>query len=378
MRYLIAGGGTGGHIVPALNIARALKDMDSNSQFLFIGSERGIEKELVSKAGFEIRLINAKPWAGICSLKNLSSCAFRIKAIIREFNADAIIGTGGYVSAPAVLASKMERKPLFVQEQNTYPGLATKLGSLFAKRVFLGFPDAEKFLWRKRRIAVTGNPVFMNIPNAGRERIYQEYGLQADSFTILVTGGSQGASALNESVKKMIDEFGLPQNAQLIWQCGKNDFDIIEKWLDGKGIPVSLHAFIGDMASVYAVTNLVICRAGALTLAETAIAGLPAILVPYPYAAADHQKTNAQSMVNSGAAIMIEQRDLTPCLLYKSITMLANDLEQLKRMSDASKALAKPDAAMVIAREIYETLICENLMKRENEKLTNNKNGGGL
>ncbi len=356
MRYLIAGGGTGGHIVPALNIARALIKFDIEAQFLFIGTEQGMEYKIVPDAGFDLKIVDAKPWNGISSLRNIFKSSGQVKRILKNFRCDAVIGTGGYVSAPAVIASKMARKPLFIQEQNTYPGLATKLGSVFAQRVFLGFEQAKKFLWRKSRAVITGNPAVLVIPNSDKESARRKFGLMQDYRTILLTGGSQGAASLNEAMKLIIEERKIPPNTQIIWQCGERGFSALEEWLAGRDLPIALRPFIEDMGTAYLAADMVISRAGALTLAEIAIAGLPAILIPYPYAAADHQRANAKFFANTGAATIIDQKDLSPSILSVAIAEILENSSLMQKMSNAAKYLAKPDAAKNIASEIIKTI----------------------
>ncbi len=356
MRYLIAGGGTGGHIIPALNIARALMKFDIEAQFLFVGTERGLERKIVPDAGFELKIVDAKPWRGISSLRNFLKSSSRVRRIIKDFRSDAVIGTGGYVSAPAIIAAKSTRKPLFIQEQNTYPGLATKLGSLFAKRVFLGFEQAKELLWRKSRAIFTGNPAVLAIPNSDKESARRKFGLLQNYRTILLTGGSQGASALNEVMKIVIDKNEIPPKTQIIWQCGEQDFPSLDKYIAEKDLPIALQPFIDDMGNAYLAADMVISRAGALTLAEIAIAGLPAVLIPYPYAAADHQKANAKAFANAGAAVIIDQKDLIPQILSAEIAEILTNSALMQKMSSAAKSLAKPDAAKNIAGEIVKML----------------------
>ncbi len=352
MRYLIAGGGTGGHIIPGINIARSLLKVDAEANFLFLGTERGLEGEIVPKAGFQIEMIEAKPWRGIRSLKNIMRSTIQVKKIIRSFGADAVIGTGGYVSAPAVLASRMTAKPLFIQEQNAYPGLATKLGSLFARCVFLGFPQAEKFLWRRKCCEHSGNPVMMKLPALSAEQARREFGLLPNRSTILVTGGSQGAAAINEAVKNMLQKKGIPRSAQMIWQCGKREFESLKRATEGIQLPFALVDFIDDMGKAYRAADIVVCRSGALTLAEIAIAGLPAILIPYPHAAGGHQVENGKVFVKAGAAVMLYQSELTHTLLYATLSDLLSDHRRMINMSKSAQELAKPNAADEIAKKI--------------------------
>jgi len=357
MRYLIAGGGTGGHIIPALNIATALQRLDPEAGFMFLGTQRGLEKDIIPKRGFDIEFIDAAPWEGIKrSLKNLRHAIKQTKAVISGFHPHCIIGTGGYVSAPAALAAKLTKTPLFWQEQNTYPGLATKLASLFAKRIFLGFIEAREGLWRKKNAVHTGNPVEMGFARTDPAKARKVFGLAPNAPTILLTGGSQGAAAMNEVFWEMLNERGLPARRQAIWQCGSREFDALEDKIGSLDARISLHSFIEDMGAAYSASELVICRAGASTLAEIAVIGTPAILVPYPHAAKDHQRKNALTFVRNGAAIILEQCDITPALLFATIEESIGDHSRHRQMSQAMKSLGRPEATENIAREIVNLL----------------------
>jgi len=354
MRYIIAGGGTGGHIIPALNIAYALQQIDIEAELLFFGTERGLEKDIIPGRGFNLELIDAAPWDGKSSLKNLWYSVKQVKSAIKRFHPYCAIGTGGYVSAPLALAAPIKRIPLFWQEQNTYPGIATKLASLFAKRIFLGFEDAKKHLWRGKNAIHSGNPVRLNLSSKSRRALRKELGINPEMKTVFLTGGSQGAVPLNEAMFELVMQFGIPDDAQLLWQCGKKEYKALAEKTGGLSQRIALYPFIDDMAVAYGASDLAICRAGALTLAEIAVAGLPAVLIPFPHAAADHQRKNAQSFTHSGSAVMIDQSDLTPALLCATIRDILNNPKRLTQMSEQVRQLGKPDAAKQIAREILE------------------------
>jgi len=356
MRYIIAGGGTGGHIIPALNIAEELSRHDPEAQFLFLGTERGLERKIVPERGYDITMISAQPWQGKSSLKSLWHSTGEVVHIIKKFAPHCGIGTGGYVSAPLATGTAVKRIPLFCQEQNTYPGMATKLASLFARRVFLGFEEARRYLWRKKNAVYTGNPVKFAAADISPEAARKKFGLDPDKFTLFVTGGSQGAAPINEAVLEMLRQFGLPEKAQLMWQCGEKEYPALAEIVNRMEIPVALMGFVRDMPAAYRASDLIICRAGALTLAEISVAGVPAILIPYPFAAGDHQRKNARVFVQRGAAVMIDQNDLSPSLLYATIEELMGAPRRLAQMSKNMLSLAKPDAAAVIAREILRCL----------------------
>ncbi len=353
---MIAGGGTGGHIIPALNIAYALQQIDIEAEFLFMGAERGLEKDIIPGRGFNIEFIDAAPWEGKSSLKNLWHSVKQVKSAIKRFHPHCAIGTGGYVSAPLALAAPFKRIALFWQEQNTYPGSATKLASLFARRIFLGFEDAKKHLWRGKNAIHSGNPVKLSLSSKGKRALRKELGINPELKTVFLTGGSQGAAPLNEAMFELVKQFGIPGDAQLLWQCGKKEYKALAEEIGSLSQRISLHPFIDDMAIAYGASDLVICRAGALTLAEIAVAGLPAVLIPFPHAAADHQRKNARSFTHSGSAVMIDQNDLTPALLCATIRDLLDNPKRLIKMSEKVRQLGKPNAAKQIAGEIIELL----------------------
>lgn len=349
----MAGGGTGGHIIPALNIAKALRKVDEEAEFIFVGTKRGLETSLVPKAGFQLKLIEAKPWKGFKAVFALFKGVLKSLSIIKKFRPNALIGTGGYVSAPAILAAAMSGVPIFLQEQNSYPGLATRFGSVFARKVFLGFDEAKKYLWRKKFAIHTGNPITHMEMSEDKSSCREKFGLSPSLPTVLLTGGSQGSSPLNTMMRLMIEEVGFPQKCQLLWQCGKRDFEDLRNWIAKRKEPIKILDFIDDMWSAYRASDLVVCRAGAITLAEIAAAGLPAIIVPYPYAAGNHQSKNAIVFAEKGAAIVIEQHELTPKILYETIDGLLRNKKKLDAMSKAMLEIAKPNASQVIAEFIY-------------------------
>ncbi len=352
----MAGGGTGGHILPAVNIAQAIEEIDKDAIFLFIGTKKGLEKDVIPRRGYDIRMISAGPWSGLKSVKPLRESVLEVKSIIKEFKPDCVIGTGGYVSAPVVLAAKLTKIKVFIQEQNSSPGLASKLSSLFAEKIYLGFEECKGKLWRSGNTLFTGNPIFSSKTTVDTKSSRIGLGLDPSIKTVFVTGGSQGSQAINDNLIAMIDMLGLPKNTQMLWQCGRNNYEPLKKYLDNKNYPIVIADFIYDMFTAYNASDLVVCRAGALTLAELASEGLPAILIPYPYAKHDEQRTNAQVFARRDAAMIIEQSDLTPEILYASIDDLITNEKRLSEMSMGMKQLSKPDAAQIIAKSIFDNL----------------------
>ncbi len=277
--------------------------------------------------------------------------------IIRQQKPEAVIGTGGYVSVPAVLAGSFMRIPTFIQEQNSFPGISTRILSFFSKKVFLAYEESKKYFKLKKKLKITGNPVRPEIFGADKTLAMKKFNLQSNRKTVLILGGSQGASAINRAVLEDLNEHEKELNFQVLWQTGEKDYPKIKENLKYKGNSVQIFNFIEDMSSAYAACDLIISRAGAITLSEITGCGKPTILIPYPFATAQHQKFNAQVLEKNGAAIVIEEKELTKDKLISQVLELLSDEAKLKQMSQNSKALGKPDALNEILDEI------ENFLK---------------
>lgn len=345
MRVVLAGGGTGGHVIPAIAIAQELR-ASCSADVLFIGTSRGIETRLVPAAGFSLELINVGALNRVSfatrlkTLLDLPRAISQSAAIIRSFKPDVMIGVGGYASGPAMLAGAMKHIPLMVFEPNVVPGVANRLVSRWVKASAVHFAATAKYL---PQATVTGVPV-------RREFFVASARSPLDPPTLLVFGGSQGAHAINVAVaqalpllKKQIPDL------HLIHQTGQNDFDIAEAAATSAGISAQVLPFIDDMPAAFACVDLLICRSGASTVAEVAAAGKPAIFIPLPTAADDHQRRNAETLAHAGAARLLPQSDLTPDRLAQEIALLVRDPDQLARMGAAARNFAHPDAAAEIA-----------------------------
>jgi UDP-N-acetylglucosamine--N-acetylmuramyl-(pentapeptide) pyrophosphoryl-undecaprenol N-acetylglucosamine transferase len=346
MRAIIAGGGTGGHIIPGLAIAQELKD-NYNAEVLFIGTARGIENRLVPAAGFALRLVK------IGALKNVS-VATRVKTmfalpravwesgrIFSEFRPNVAIGVGGYASGPAMLAAILHRIPTLAFEPNVVPGFANRVVARFVSEAAVHFSETSKYF---RRCHVTGVPVrraFFDVANSRDAH---------SSPTLLVFGGSQGAHAINRAV---LDAAALlrkqiPQ-LRIVHQTGERDYNEAQAAYAESNGECEAYRFIDDMPAFFARANLVLCRSGASTVAEIAAAGKPAIFVPFPRAADDHQQRNAEALASAGAAVMLEESKLTPESLVETVSSLFSDSARLIKMGDAARSLSHPDAARDIS-----------------------------
>ncbi|MEZ0540541.1 undecaprenyldiphospho-muramoylpentapeptide beta-N-acetylglucosaminyltransferase [Fibrella arboris] len=358
MRVIISGGGTGGHIYPAIAIANELKRLNSATEILFVGAEGKMEMEKVPRAGYRIEGL---PVVGIKRELTLSNLAFpfklgrsllRARQLVRDFTPDVAIGVGGYASGPTLLAAALANVPILIQEQNSFAGLTNKVLARWAKRICVAYPDMDAF-FPASKIRLTGNPVRSDIQLADQQVLagQTQFGLQPNVPTLLVIGGSQGARTLNESI-----EAGLPQlvqaGVQVIWQTGTTFIDRAHKAVAQAGATlVQPHAFIYDMDKAYAVANAVVSRAGALSVSELCIVGRPAILVPLPTAAEDHQTHNAMALVNRQAALLVNDRDARQTLVTEALRLLS-DSKQKETLSGHIRELAFPKAAADIAGEV--------------------------
>ena len=358
MRVIFAGGGTAGHINPALAIAGYLKDKDPKTEILYIGAQGGMEERLVPQAGFEIRTIkisgfkrSLSPKAikdNIVTVKRAFSSTADAKKIMKEFKPDICIGTGGYVSGPVIRAALKLKIPAIIHEQNAFPGVTTKMLSKNVQKVMLANPYAKKYLSDSCHFVTTGNPVRGEIITAAKEASRKELGLD-ERPVILSFGGSLGARKINEGVADLIARSGKDGKYQIIHAYGQYG-----KWfpdlLREKGIEpddcknLDIREYINNMSTCLAAADLVICRAGAITLSEFQVQGKPAILIPSPNVAENHQYHNAMSMVDSKAAFIIEESELTGEKVIEYADRILGDEETLKEYSQNAGKMAIVDA----------------------------------
>lgn len=359
-RVIISGGGTGGHIYPAITIARAIADIEP-TEFLYVGSKIGLENTLIPNEGIPFVTIDVRGLERKISFRNLvtlgKTAGSLIKAehIIHKFKPDVVIGTGGFVCGPVLLAASLSGIPTLVQEQNVIPGITNTILSRFVKCVALGYEEAAERFKRKDILVYTGNPVRKDILTGTKDHGRALLGLDPDKFTLLVAGGSRGARSINNAMIEVHRYFRDSKDIQILHVTGDHEYDRVVgqlEGIDGKGrygegshiIP-----YLHHMPEALAAADLAVYRAGAVGLAELTVRGLPAILIPYPYAAEDHQRYNAQALVMCGAAKMILDKMLTGRELLEEIVHLKNDPEALKRMAQASKSKGRPQAAHDIA-----------------------------
>jgi len=358
MKILIAGGGTGGHVFPGIAVAEELKASFPQVEVLFVGGKQGIEATAVPEAGFRLRTLPTAgfprkrwwrwPWSAVVNVFGLLQAIF----IILTERPKAVLGTGGYVSGPVSVAAKLFGVPLLLQEQNSIPGLTNRWLSRLADEVHLSFLEARRYFSRRDHLKVTGNPVRSYILSGEREPALREFKLDPSRPTLFVFGGSLGAKRINgaavEALRKLKGRF----DVQCILQTGREDFDAVQAAVEKDQLPATVLPFVKKMHLAYAAADLVVCRAGAMTLAEIAVCGRPSILVPYPFAAHDHQRVNAANLADRGAAVVIEDSELTGERLAQEIAHLLADRTLLSRMSANARLFARPDAASRLARSL--------------------------
>jgi UDP-N-acetylglucosamine--N-acetylmuramyl-(pentapeptide) pyrophosphoryl-undecaprenol N-acetylglucosamine transferase len=358
MKVLIAGGGTGGHVYPGIAVAEEIRRMRPGFEVLFVGGRRGIEAQAVPEAGFRIRFIATRgfprkawwiwPWS---VLLNLIGFAQAIVLILVE-RPNVVLGTGGYVSGPVSLAARMLGKPLLLQEQNSIPGIANRWLARIADEVHLSFVEARSYFERKDNLKVSGNPVRQHILSGDRATALHEFGLEESHPTVFVFGGSRGAHRINEAAVDAMRRLKGRVDVQFILQTGREDFEWAKGIVEAEQLPAKVLPYLRRIHMAYAAADLVVCRSGAMTLAEIAACGVPAILVPYPHAANDHQVTNAANLVERGAAAMILDAELTGERLAQQIAHWLSDRQGLSRMSANARTFTRPDAAERIVRSL--------------------------
>jgi len=345
MKLVIAGGGTGGHLFPGVAIAEELRAREPSAEITFVGTKRGIEARVLPDLGWPLELIEVSGLktvgvlGAIRGLLRLPRAWWQARALLKRLQPDAVIGVGGYASGPVVFAAKLRGIPTAICEQNSIPGLLGRL----VRRVFLSFETSRPF-FKPAKIVMTGNPVRRDL----LARLQAPTTPHRGALHVLVSGGSLGAVAVNELAANALIELAKDHELEITHQTGEKDRESTAARYREAGVTADCRAFIKDMAATYLAADLVIGRAGATTVAELAIAGKPAVFIPYPFAADDHQTLNAAEMAAKGAALSFKQSDLTAAKLVAAIRPLLDDAAQRSAMGDAMKTLAKPGAAAAV------------------------------
>jgi UDP-N-acetylglucosamine--N-acetylmuramyl-(pentapeptide) pyrophosphoryl-undecaprenol N-acetylglucosamine transferase len=344
MRAILAGGGTGGHVIPALAIANQLKQ-SYNAEILFIGTARGIENRLVPAAGYPLQLVRVGALKNVSLMTRLKTAFDLPRALIQaggmlsEFAPDVVIGVGGYASGPAMMSAVMKHIPTLAFEPNVVPGFANRMVAKFVSGAAVHFEETAKYF---RRAEVTGVPV--------RQAFFEIPPKNGGTPTVLVFGGSQGAHAINDAVFRCLPVLRREApGIHIIHQTGERDYNDALAAYSAQGGNAEVSKFIDDMPEAFARADLVVCRSGASTVAEIAAAGKPAVFVPFPRAADDHQRVNAEALARHGAAVVVEESKLEGVWLAETIAALLQDSNRLRQMSNAARGLAHPNAARDIA-----------------------------
>lgn len=349
MKLIIAGGGTGGHLFPGIAVAEEFTKRDPGNAVLFIGTERGLEKKVLGQLGFALRTIPVEGIKGKSAGRVLGALLKIPRALvvsarcIRAYRPDIVLGVGGYASGPAVLAARCLGIGTAITEQNALPGITNRILGRVADRVFVSFAESARW-FPPAKVQVTGNPIRSSfVPLAGERKESR------DTFTLLVFGGSQGAQAVNRAVLDALPHLEeLRGLLRIIHQTGEQDCPAVSEAYRAAGVPAEVLPFIMDMAGAFARADAIVCRAGATSIAEITASGKASILIPYPFAVADHQTKNAEILAEAGAALLIPQKDLDGRRLAETVLGLCRDPERLRTMEKNAGALGHPRAAAVL------------------------------
>lgn len=353
MKFLMAAGGTGGHITPGIAIATMLKN--EGHEVIFVGTENGLETDLVPKAGFKLKFIHAMGLKGgiINNLKALMILEKGIKEcknLIEQEKPDMVIGTGGYITAPLIIAGINKKVPTMIHESNALPGKTTKWLAKQADCIAVGFEDAKNKLGDLDNIIVTGNPNKMGLSNLTKTEAKNKLGVNGK--LVLVFGGSQGAKKINETMIELINEERF-KDYNIIYATGPKHYDNIMNELKGISQNVKVEKYIYNMEEVMKASDIVICRSGALTVSEISTVGVGSILIPFPHAAENHQYYNAKTLEDVGAAVIIEEKDLSKERLIETLEKILKDDKLLTTMAENSKNIENKNSLEKIKKEIY-------------------------
>lgn len=359
IRLLLAAGGTGGHVYPAIAIADAVRELSAGSEVLFVGTRDRMEWQAVPGAGYDIKSVWISGFHRRLTPQNL---LFPIKlvvslvqsfSILKRFKPDVVVACGGFAAGPVGWVAAKIGITLVIQEQNSYPGVTNRMLAKHATKIFTAFDAAKEFL-PNNKIELTGNPVRNSLKVRDTADALNQFGFSDDKPVLLVLGGSGGAKALNEAISANLDSLHHEQGLQIIWQCGKKYYEDLSGEINEKEYPnLRLLGYIDDMPAAYGAATLVLTRAGASTCSELMMIGKPSVLVPSPNVAGDHQTKNAKAMVDNGASVLIRENELNEALTGQLSNILFDE-KKLADMSGSALSLAKPDAAKHIAKQLFE------------------------
>lgn len=371
MRILITGGGTAGHINPAIAIANIFKQKDSKNEILFIGTKNGLEKDLVPRSGYDIKFVHAKGFKRKLTAKNLSVIMQFFKGyveaskIIREFKPDIAIGTGGYVAGAVLYSAHRHHIPVVIHESNAYAGVSNRFIARYAKLAYVNFENTVNTFHRAGKVIVSGNPLKKELLNANRDEAREKLNLSNSEIYIVVMGGSRGSETLNECIVNMLNSYPVKGCFKMIFATGEADFESRSSLLNSRpdlSDMVKVVPYIYNVETHYAAADIVICRAGAMTCSEMCVMGKASIMIPSPYVTENHQERNARALEEQGANIVITENQLTPKLLYDKISYLIENPDLITQMSMNAKKLGKPDAGDIIYKSIYKYIFNKKVL----------------
>ncbi|MBM7603424.1 UDP-N-acetylglucosamine--N-acetylmuramyl-(pentapeptide) pyrophosphoryl-undecaprenol N-acetylglucosamine transferase [Metabacillus crassostreae] len=358
MKVVVSGGGTGGHIYPALALINEIKKHDPNVEFLYIGTEKGLENNIVKRAGIPFKAIEITGFKRKISFENVKTITRFLRGVtickkyLKDFKPDVVIGTGGYVCGPVVYAASKLNIPTVIHEQNSLPGVTNKFLSRYVDKVAICFEDAKKY-FPEHKVILTGNPRASEVLGRDAEKGRQSLGLKANQKTVLIFGGSRGARAINDAVLQMIPTLA-GKSYQVVYVTGEVHYEKVMEEINklSDSSHVIIKPFIHNMPEVLSAVDLIVSRAGATSLAEITALGLPSILIPSPYVTANHQEVNARSLSDKDAAILLKEQELNGETLLSTIDHILLNQIKLDEMSQASKRLGIPDSA----QRLYEVM----------------------
>lgn len=366
MKYLISGGGTGGHIYPALAIAREIKSRDKDAEILYIGTEKGLEAELVPKEGLEFKTIRVNHMPrkinlnSLIALKELFIGLNQSRKIIKDFKPDIVIGTGGFVSGPILYMATRKKIPTFIHEQNALPGITNKILSRYVDRIAVTFKESTKYFKHPERVVFTGNPIRKEILNIDKKEAYKDLDIAENLPVVLSFGGSGGQKSLNDAILYILKNNKFNDKIQLIHITGNRLYEDFVSDLKKNNIDlnknIKILPYLYNMPQALNIADIVISSSGAITMAEIAAIGVASILIPKAYTAENHQEFNARSYENEEASLVILEKDLEGEILYKNIIGLLEDEELLMKMGRNSKRLANMNATNDIVKNIERLL----------------------
>lgn len=352
MKILFAGGGTAGHINPAIAVAKLVRSKIPDAEIVFIGTEKGLETKLVPRDGFELKTIKVRGFRrklspeNIVAVKELFQGLIEAGRIIRKFKPDIVIGTGGYVCGPVLFMASRMKIPTLIHEQNAYPGVTNKILSRFVDMVAVSFKESSSYFKNTKKLVHTGNPIRLELLNSNRETARKKLGMEEGKRLVVAMGGSRGAKKINDSVAEMLQNDYDPDDFDIILATGEVDYERISSMLkDIKYPSVKVVPYIFDAGDIYAAADIMICRAGAITVSELTALGTPSILVPSPNVTANHQEYNARSLERQGASVVILDKDLSGSLLYRQLKELLKDKVSLRKMASNAKKIGITNSA---------------------------------